>query len=339
MTSPNNILLIQDQSREKKDVRGRIQQYVTFLTESGKVWYLPDLDSYRDFLLYKRKLMPNSVSAHIGTIRVQYRELLADETLPATLATLAPVEADPAAFIADAMAAMQKATSPESGRVSLIRTAQITHLTRSQVNELFLQPNIERPDGVRDLAAMGLILCAGINENELSALRTTDVHREAVEHLSLQLAASSGKPARTVLVYDHLLFDTPWLAYCLDILFHFTRGSTDQLIPGFTGKGTVKKRPLTPRGVQKRLERFRVHDAQGQLITVPALDLRRTYARRLFMAGVDLQTIQANLGQTTSVTTLEYIGPPDAVGEGDYGQFDGEKLVNTLRLHHPHIWG
>ena len=37
-------------------------------------------------------------------------------------------------------------------------------------------------------------------------------------------------------------------------------------------------------------------------------DLRRTCARRLHEAGVDLATIQQNLGRSTTATTLGYIG-------------------------------
>ena len=49
----------------------------------------------------------------------------------------------------------------------------------------------------------------------------------------------------------------------------------------------------------------------GKLAKVKPHDLRRTYARRLYEAGVDLVAIQQNLGHASQQTTLGYIGTLD----------------------------
>jgi integrase len=50
----------------------------------------------------------------------------------------------------------------------------------------------------------------------------------------------------------------------------------------------------------------------GQRRRVRPHDLRRTYARRLYEAGLDLVAIQQNLGHADVKTTLGYIGTLDA---------------------------
>jgi integrase len=49
----------------------------------------------------------------------------------------------------------------------------------------------------------------------------------------------------------------------------------------------------------------------GELRKVNPHDLRRTYARRLYEAGMDLLAIRDNLGHADSRTTLKYIGTMD----------------------------
>jgi integrase len=46
----------------------------------------------------------------------------------------------------------------------------------------------------------------------------------------------------------------------------------------------------------------------GKMIKVCPHDLRRTYARRLYEAGVDIMAIKQNLGHASLRTTEGYIG-------------------------------
>ncbi len=51
---------------------------------------------------------------------------------------------------------------------------------------------------------------------------------------------------------------------------------------------------------------------RGHLTPITPHDLRRTYARMMYQAGMDLVKIQQNMGHEDSKTTLGYIGTLDA---------------------------
>jgi site-specific recombinase XerD len=68
---------------------------------------------------------------------------------------------------------------------------------------------------------------------------------------------------------------------------------------------------LSVRAIQYVLADYPIM-VNGKLTTVRPHDLRRTYARRLYEAGVDMVAIQQNLGHSDLKTTLGYIGELDA---------------------------
>jgi len=97
-------------------------------------------------------------------------------------------------------------------------------------------------------------------------------------------------------------------------------------------KGNRKLRPgrLSVRAIQYILETYPIM-VDGGMVTVNAHDLRRTYARRLYVAGVDLVAIQQNLGHADVKTTLGYIGTLDAKARKppkvyDLSQLNGKKF-------------
>ena len=66
------------------------------------------------------------------------------------------------------------------------------------------------------------------------------------------------------------------------------------------------------RAVENIVSKYPVMNDDGAMMTVHPHDLRRTYARRLYEAGVDLVAISQNLGHASTRTTLIYIGELDA---------------------------
>ena len=70
-----------------KDQKSRLSFYVDWLAANQLSWYQPDLQAYRDYLLYERMridkrgqqklatLSPQTVVAHLATIRGRYSEL------------------------------------------------------------------------------------------------------------------------------------------------------------------------------------------------------------------------------------------------------------------------
>jgi integrase len=102
-------------------------------------------------------------------------------------------------------------------------------------------------------------------------------------------------------------------------------------------KARQKLRPgrLSTRAIQYVLAGYPVM-IEGALTTARPHDLRRTYARRLYEAGVDLVAIQQNLGHADIKTTLRYIGALDADRRRAPGvyTFDLGKLADAPAQHH-----
>jgi integrase len=85
---------------------------------------------------------------------------------------------------------------------------------------------------------------------------------------------------------------------------------------------------LVPQSINRLLARYRV-EVDGARVHVKPHDLRRTYARRQYEAGLDLVALQQNLGHQDTRTTLGYIGnlDGDARKGKDVFRFDFSKLA------------
>jgi integrase len=75
----------------------------------------------------------------------------------------------------------------------------------------------------------------------------------------------------------------------------------------YKGGESVRDTALTTRAVRMIMKRY-LTSVDGEERTVRPHDLRRTYARRMFEAGVELLAIQQNLGHRKQETTEHYIG-------------------------------
>ncbi len=111
----------------------------------------------------------------------------------------------------------------------------------------------------------------------------------------------------------------PWgdLSWCLQIVDRWlTRAGISEgaVFRGLYGNGRQDKvRPgrITTRSVQSILAQYPIA-VDGEILAPRPHDCRRTYARLLFEAGVDLVAIRQNLGHADLKTTLRYIGALDA---------------------------
>ena len=82
----NSQILVPD--RADKDTQSRLHFYLQWMTRQGRQWYEPALSEYCDWLLnsttrrsrdgarLRTPLHPNTVTAHLSTIRTRYRRLL-----------------------------------------------------------------------------------------------------------------------------------------------------------------------------------------------------------------------------------------------------------------------
>lgn len=294
-----------------KDTKHRLSQYVAWLDATGGHWARPDLAGYRDYLLHERGLVPASVSAHLSTVRGRYQEIKRDRD---ALYALTPPDLpalERKAFVDELVARIENAIDPDAARVKL-RTRQDRpdtehlRLTAEQASALLAAPGVTTLAGLRDTAAIALMLCTGVREAELCALDVPDLRGRMGGELALHVREGKGRKERLI----------PYgaLAWALAIVDRWL--SAAGITGGAALRGLYKSgerlRPgrLSVRAVQDILARYPVV-ADGMLVTARPHDLRRTYARRLYEAGVDLISIQQNLGHADSKTTLGYIGALD----------------------------
>ena len=81
-------------------------------------------------------------------------------------------------------------------------------------------------------------------------------------------------------------------------------------------KGTFKGKPISVRGIQKRIE----HYSRKSGVPVSCHQLRHTMATQLLNAGADLATIQYILGHRRIKTTMRYARLSNQKACNDYHQ-------------------
>jgi site-specific recombinase XerD len=304
-----------------KDTASRLGRYQDWITDQGQAWHDPDLAGYRDYLL-DQDLAASSVSAHLSTIRGRYQTLLKDNgvrdglevAIREALANAGKPD-DPAnveALVNRKLTRLSNAIDPSLSKVK-VHTDQDTpdsqhhRLTAQQAEHLLQAPDTSTLQGLRDKALFALMLSTGIRAAEAAALEVEDLRQQLGGELALHVKAGKGDKGRLVPYGDMdqaLIVVDAWLD---------AAGITEgPVFRGFyRGYKTIRDDAITTRGIEKILEGYQV-PINGELVTLAPHDLRRSYARLLYTNGVDLISIQQNLGHADSKTTLGYIGVMDA---------------------------
>ena len=299
-----------------KDTQHRIKRYLIWLQETRRSWLEPDLTAHCDYLLQERGLSPASVTAHLATIRGRYRAALREGKLRDRLYTLTPAAAplaDRKAAVDEIIGRIRDQIDPEAVPVPTY-TDQDTpdrtrlRLTPGQANRLMAQPGIDTLRGMRDTAILALFLCTGIREAELCGLVVDDLRQRLDGELALYIREGKGRKRRLI-PYGEL----DWVLRYVDLWLTHAGIDSGPVFRGFyKGSRTIRKTGLTKRAVNYLLNDYPI-TIDGDLHAVQPHDLRRTYARRLYEAGVDLNRIRQNLGHSDIKTTLGYIGELDAM--------------------------
>jgi site-specific recombinase XerD len=194
-------------------------------------------------------------------------------------------------------------------------------LTRQQASALIAAPDVHPMTGLCDTALIALILCTGLRETEACSIDVADLRQRLGGELALQVR--KGKGSKVCLIpYGELSF-------CLPLVDAWLRAAgieSGAIFRGFYKGGKhVRATRLTARAVQNIVGSYPLM-IDGHLKKVLPHDLRRTYARRLYEAGVDIEGIRQNLGHSDRKTTQGYIGTlgaelrkPPAVYDLDLG--------------------
>jgi len=297
-----------------KDKRHRLSGFTAWLDAHCHDWSAPDLAAYRDHLLNERGLSPTSVQSHLATIRSRYKALLRDNAVRDGLYALTPPDASGAerkAFVDEVLQRLRNATDPATAIVKVVvqqDRLDTTHLRLSaaQANALLDAPGVSTSLGLRDTAILALLLCTGLREAELCHLDVADLRQHYGGALALHVREGKGAKGRLV-PYGEL---EACLAY-VEAWLSYAQISVGAVFRGFYKDGKhVRPSRLTPRAVQNILKRYPVI-VDGRPVTATPHDLRRTYARRLYDAGVELMAIQQNLGHSNLRTTQVYVGALD----------------------------
>ncbi len=314
LTRGNDILL--QTAADNKDSRYRLSKFVRWLNARQLSWYQPSLAAYRDDLL-ARGLAPSTVSAHLSTIRARYRTLLRERDLFFNLSPrhyedgtpLGP--ADRKAMVDEIITRLEHAIAPQTAPVQTVvrqdrPDSDQLRLTRPQANALLAAPGVETLAGLRDTVVMALMLSTGIREAELSALEVADLRQQLGGELALHVRRGKGCKERLI-PYGAL----QWVLAVVDRWMERAGIDEGPVVRSFY-KGNQRLRPgrLSVRAIQYILAAHPVM-IDGKLKAVKPHDLRRTYARRLYQAGVRVEAIRQNLGHADLKTTLGYIGTLD----------------------------
>jgi len=172
------------------------------------------------------------------------------------------------------------------------------HLRDEQVATLFNEIS-----DTRDRAMFMLMLRCGLRVEEVARLTA-----DAIEYRSKQLYVFNGKGSKDRVVY--LSEDA------LSALASYTEKRKWSKVKKvfLVQKGPLKGKPLSVRGIQKRIE----HYARRAGIQASCHHLRHTMATQLLNADADLVTIQDLLGHSRITTTQCYCRVSNLKVQRDY---------------------
>ncbi len=290
-----------------KDARHRLSRFMGWIAEAGHDWFAPDLAAYRDAMLGDG-LAPSSVLAHLSTIRGRYQEIVRDRDRFYAIAaerTQEPLEQK--AAVDEMITRLENAIDPKAVRVKVVTSQDVAdaahlRLTVRQAEALMAAPGVDTLLGLRNTAALALLLCTGIREAELVALEVADLRQRLGGELALCVRKGKGCKQRLV-PFGGL----EWVLAVVDKWLAAAAITSGPVLRGFYRGGRLRDGGLDVRQVQRIVAKYPVM-VGGEMTTVRPHDLRRTYARRLYEAGGDLLGIQQNLGHKSQGTTLAYIG-------------------------------
>lgn len=157
--------------------------------------------------------------------------------------------------------------------------------------------------GVRDRAMFYIMLRCGLRVQETAGLTIDDLDLRRGT-----IIVRIGKGAKGRMVY----MSSDVHSAIKDYLRVRHTGRTKALF--LVDKGALKGKPISVRGIQKRLE----HYAGKSGLRVSCHELRHTMATQLLNAGVDLTVIQDLLGHSRVATTQRYCKVSNLKVQKDY---------------------
>ncbi|GAB5494335.1 MAG: hypothetical protein Phog2KO_45500 [Phototrophicaceae bacterium] len=323
---------------DNKNVISQINRYNRWLHETQGNLYQPDLVTYRDYLL--ENLAASSAKVHLSNVRRSYKMLINNlehrEALIIYLEHHFPEE-DFATIKAKAdeiELRLSRAIDPERSKVTIIQVqdeADSKHirLTPAQGAALMMQPDVMTLRGRRDVAIIALLLATGLREGELVQLQIEDLYQTYGGVPALSVREGKGAKARMVPFGDML-----WAREIIESYLN-DRETGVVFTAMIDGRGDMRHqrithKNMTTRSVQRTLHRYLIA-IDGVPQSVTPHDLRRSYARNLFLAGIAPEVIRQNLGHADMKTTQDYIGILDGSTRAPVSVYDASMILRKMK--------
>ncbi len=305
-------------SRPHKDEISRVNRFLNWLKETNSSWVLVNLADYRDWL-NEGGLSLRSIGSILPTIRKSYARALADNNVRGHLREQCRVEleqrgesfgpADLKAVYDTLIETIENNIDPINSTVSALKVSdeaddERVWLTEEQVSTLLAMPDRNTLKGLRDVVLLSLLVGMGLRESEVCNLTIADVGVSFGGEPALRVALGKGRKKRLVPYGGQSWIQKLIRQWTIISGIGLSFGDAEPVMRGLHSSSQhILQTKMSTRSVQKILFKYRPDG-----IKITPHDLRRTYARLMYMSGVDLERISQNMGHASIETTRGYIG-------------------------------
>lgn len=214
-----------------------------------------------------------------------------------------------------------KTLSPDMIELAKTGERQISFLESDELENLFDQPDIKTPQGLRDKAILNLLFSTGLRVSELCNLKKEDINLEKSEFS----VVGKGKKVRVVFLDQE----------AKDALNRYLATRNDKNEYLFISYGHTNhpspishlESPITPRSVQRMIHKYA--RAAGIMKKVTPHVLRHSFATDLLMSGADIRSVQQLLGHASITTTQIYTHITDQHLQEVHQAFHGLRRKNN----------
>lgn len=291
---------------DDKQIRTRMRKYYRWLERDGRNFLQVDLAAYRDHLLESMK--PASVGVYLATVRNRYRDLIADREFLYSLIPDDIAFSERKAYVDEIVERIENGIAARRAPVKTTKVqdrpdSHYLRLEQDEVVDFLSSPDMTTLKGVRDSAVIALLLATGCRAGELTSLHVKDLRVWFGDELALHIRHGKGRKERLI-PYGEL----EWLLEYVDFWMELAGIESGYVFRRVYKNGkSVGKKKLSEYAIELILKSYPIQH-KGETVTVKPHDLRRTYARRAFDAGLSVYRIQKNMGHESEQTTKTYIG-------------------------------
>ena len=173
-------------------------------------------------------------------------------------------------------------------------------LTTEQAEAIINSPDTGTAMGLRDRAALALLIGAGLRRHEAVRLTVQDIQQREGRWVIVDMIGKGGKTRSIPLA--------PWFKRLIDDWCNaagITEGVILRQCSWAKGKFEVKEAGLSEQGIYRIAQRY---GAPIGVSTLAPHDMRRTFAKLSRKGGAGLEQIQMSLGHASLDTTKRYLG-------------------------------